>query len=123
MSHVAPPDEHVGILQQFDRKPVLRLVKKRGPNIQVRLTTEKRRYGFMDAIRIDSRDLWIRLLVAELVPDSDLLGHVHGGWWMGKRKATETQGDFRASVAFCEKSGRSAGFAVNFHFDVMVHLV
>ena len=71
VGHVAPPDQHVGVLQAFRRKSVVRLVEGGGGDCEIRLRAEKPGDRLVDAVRIDRGDFRVGFLVAELAPDDD----------------------------------------------------
>lgn len=75
MRHMAPPEQHVGIVEHAVRQALVGIVKRATADFEIRMGNAGGNRA-VDAIRIDILDLLVKLLVASFVPDRNLDRHV-----------------------------------------------
>ena len=77
VSHVAPPDEHVGVVQYLVRQTLIGIVQSGESYLDVIFLGEEFSDGGVDAVGIQLHSAGVSLFVTEFVPDSnsDIVSH------------------------------------------------
>ena len=74
-----PPDQDIGLREHFLGQTVLGLARRRRPQLQLRMSFQRRSQGAMNALRLKAPDLRVGLFLDEFVPDGYADG-VHRQW-------------------------------------------
>ena len=72
MRHVAPPQQHVGAVQDFIGKAVVRVVEGREPDVQAGFLVEERLDQAVNTVRVDLPAGLLQPFVPELVPNCNI---------------------------------------------------
>ena len=68
MSHMPPPDQHIGVVQDFGRQPLIGIVKRSERHLNFRVFGQELTDSGMQAVGVQLACLLIGLFVTELVP-------------------------------------------------------